>query len=184
MCGKGHNGGDSLAAARHLKNWGYNVNVLLAQPHEELKETSKHHYNLLKQMKVPMKVWKGTSLQKKWFKQSTVIIDGLLGYNIKGNPRPPFDTLINLANETSKPILAIDLPSGLNGSTGKRANPCIRADSTLTLALPKTGLMEPSAKEYVGKVYVADLGIPDFIFKKAGIKLSGPIYQKHSISLT
>jgi len=177
LAGKGNNGGDGIAAARHLHNWGYEVKVILAEDPEELSETSKHHYNLIKKLKTPIKTWKN---QEEWFKESELIIDGLLGYNIEGDPRAPYDTLIHLANNAKVPIVSIDLPSGLDGTKGDPYTPCIKANTTLTLALPKKGLFKDAAKNHVGKVYVADLGIPQFIFDEAGIKTSA-FFEKNSI---
>lgn len=100
-----------------------------------------------------------------------MIIDAMLGFNIDGNPRGIVADFIKLANESGRPILAVDIPSGLDGNTGKPFEPTIIANYTLTLALPKTGLMEKTAKKYVGKLFLADIGVPQVVYKKLGIDI-------------
>jgi NAD(P)H-hydrate epimerase len=125
----------------------------------KVKPTTLHQWKILHSMKVPFTFQPiNTKIR--------VIIDALLGYNIKGNPRESTAVLIRYANETGKPIVALDLPSGLDPDTGKAFNPCIRATSTLTLALPKTGLMVETARSYVGDIYLADIGIPKEVYEE------------------
>ncbi|MDA1061001.1 MAG: NAD(P)H-hydrate epimerase [bacterium] len=173
LAGKGHNGGDGIAAARHLKNWGYKVRVILAEEPSELKEVSRHHFDLLEKMNVEMKVWDGD------LGEEDLIIDALLGYNIDGDPRAVYGEIISVANDSVADILAVDLPSGMNGTTGKAYNPCIKADKTLTLALPKIGLLK--GIEYTGELFVADLGIPEEVFKKAGLDIPVGLFRSDSI---
>lgn len=179
LVGKGHNGGDGLAAARHLINWGYDVKILMAESPEDFREASKTHYDLLKKMGVNIEIWGHGDEQKDYFKNCDLIMDALLGYNINGDPRGHYKFLIEEANISEKVIVAIDIPSGLEGSTGKPNNPTIKANTTLTLALPKKGLIE--SKHYVGELYISDLGIPDFVYKKAGINVPAGLFKKNSI---
>jgi len=176
LVGKGHNGGDGLAAARHLINWGHKVEILFAIPPEELKEASVVHYKLLKKMNADMKEWDNQE-----FKDVDLIIDALLGYNIDGDPRGKYAELIDAANRSGKHIQSIDIPSGLDASTGEAYSPCIKAHQTLTLALPKTGLTKKDARPYVGEISVADLGIPDFIYSKSLIKVPEGLFASGSI---
>ena len=115
---------------------------------------------------------KGYSKIEEFIKNSDLIIDSLLGYNLKGNPRKPISTLIHLSNRGGKPILAIDIPSGLNGNTGLVSDPTIEAFATITLALPKVGLLKESAREHVGELYVADLSVPRKVYTKIGVEVS------------
>lgn len=184
LAGKGHNGGDGIAAARHLSLWGHQVILMLAEPPKFLKENSNHHYNLVSKMPIEI-VNFDSKTAKDHFENKVVIIDALLGYNIDGHPREPYSAIINLANQSNNAILSVDLPSGLNGSTGQAFTPCIKATATLTLDLPKTGLIKKAAKKFIGDLYLCDLGIPNFIHEQLGITIPKPIFtNKPIIKLT
>jgi NAD(P)H-hydrate epimerase len=97
-----------------------------------------------------------------------LLIDGLIGYGLEGNPRDRMATMIEDANASGRPILALDVPSGMNATTGEIYDPCIKATATLTLALPKTGFLSPSASPYVGDLYLADISIPRKVYQSFG----------------
>ena len=157
LCGPGNNGGGGMVAARHLQNWGARVTAILAADAARLKE-------------VPAGQWRSVSAlglvsESDYLPQAMLIIDALLGYNGRGDPRPPISTWIDRANKSGIPILSLDLPSGLNATTGVPSNPNIKASATLTLAMPKTGLFTPAARELVGDLYLADIGIPPNVYR-------------------
>jgi NAD(P)H-hydrate epimerase len=152
-----------MTAARHLHNWGAHVEVLLVGDENQLKE-------------IPLQQWRIS--QKLGIAQSTVdlsnadlIMDALLGYGAKGDPRPPLADWIRLANGSNCPILSLDAPSGLDTTTGIPGSPCMRAAATLTLALPKTGLLDPRARGFVGELYLADIGVPPELYAEPSLKL-------------
>jgi NAD(P)H-hydrate epimerase len=156
LCGPGNNGGGGMVAARHLHNWGADAQVVLAGDPDRLKG-------------VPAQQWRTITALGLVSRQDipampSIIIDALLGYGGSGDPRPPVSTWIEWANNSSVRVLSLDLPSGLDASSGKPGTPCIRAEATLTLAAPKTGLLTDAAKDYVGELYLADIGIPPEIF--------------------
>ena len=97
-----------------------------------------------------------------------LLIDGIIGYGLEGNPRDRVAMMIKNANGTGRPILALDLPSGMNATTGEIYDPCIKATATVTLALPKTGFLSPSASPYVGDLYLADISIPRKVYESFG----------------
>lgn len=157
LCGPGNNGGGGMVAARHLHNWGVRVTAILAADASRLE-------------KVPAEQWRtisalGLVSESDHLSQAMLIIDALLGYNGRGNPRPPISTWIDHANKSGVPILSLDLPSGLNATTGVPGNPTIKASATLTLAMPKTGLLRPAVRELVGDLYLADIGIPPNVYR-------------------
>ncbi len=162
LSGVGNNGGDGLAATRYLANWGAEVKVILAKA--DLKPASKHQLAILGKMRVEFAVSPVKLLQ------ADLIIDALLGYNQVGNPRPPYDDLISQANELKVPIFAFDNPSGLDIETGNPTKPTIKAQTTITLAAVKKGLIAQNAKDYVGKLHLVDIGIPELAYKKAGLE--------------
>jgi NAD(P)H-hydrate epimerase len=176
LCGPGNNGGGGMVAARHLQNWGASVQVVLAASASRL-------------MPVPAQQWKTVSALGLVVESPAVtaelIIDALLGYSGTGNPRPPIDKWISFANDSGRPILSLDIPSGLNATTGAAGSPCIRATATLTLALPKTGLLQNHAEPYVGDLYLADIGIPQQAYKDLfpNLELSNPFHEAEIIGL-
>ena len=101
----------------------------------------------------------------------------MLGYGANGNPRSPIADWIHRANESRHPILSLDSPSGLDTTTGMPGSPCIHASATLTLALPKTGLLAPSARPLVGDLYLADIGVPSELYARMGWKVASPFHS-------
>ncbi len=157
LIGPGHNGGGGLVAGRHLANWGANVEVVNGAKPDRFRKMTAHQYLLLQKMKIPFS-------NEKWTQLPDLFIDALLGYGGSDNPREPMATLISKANETGVPILALDIPSGLNATSGVPQTPCVRATVTMTLALPKTGLITKQAESFVGSLYLADIGIPSMVY--------------------
>lgn len=179
FCGKGNNGGDGLGAARHLINFGGEVTCILSEGKENLGENADTQFNVLENMGAGIIEFSNEQINpiQEKINSSDLIIDALLGYNLKGNPKEPIATLINLSNEARIPILAVDIPSGLDGNTGRPHFPTIKASTTITLALPKVGLVTEKAKEYVGELYVADLSVPKNVYDKLGINI--PVLFEH-----
>ena len=98
-----------------------------------------------------------------------LVIDGLFGYSVRGAPRDPIADLIRAANSSATPILAVDIPSGLDPDTGTGTDVAIHAKATVTLALLKTGLLATGARGAVGELLLADIGIPHLAFARVGI---------------
>jgi NAD(P)H-hydrate epimerase len=88
--------------------------------------------------------------------------------------------LIRAANASGCPMLALDLPSGLDGDSGEASNPTIRATETLTLALPKRGLLAPAARPWVGRLHLADISVPAEVYRRLGLTV-GPIFAESDI---
>jgi NAD(P)H-hydrate epimerase len=111
-----------------------------------------------------------------------LIVDGVIGYSLKGPPEGAAADLIRWANTQSVPVLALDVPSGVNSATGEPYDPTIRASATLTLALPKEGLRSPGAERHVGELYLADIGVPPSLYGGPPLGLSvGPIFAESDI---
>lgn len=177
LAGTGNNGGGGLVAARHLHNWGARVEVSLIGKSERLKDIPKHQWQIIKKM--------GLSVQNPDLDSVELILDALIGYGIRGNPRPLIADWINRANESNVPILALDVPSGLDMTSGNPYSPCIKASATLTLALPKTGLITETAKPYVGRLYLADIGVPPELYASPtlGLQVKSPFATDTIIAL-
>ncbi len=106
------------------------------------------------------------------------MVDAVIGYSLRGDPRGRSAQLIAWANRQSAPVLALDLPSGLHATSGQAATPCIYAAATLTLALPKAGLVK--APELTGRLYLADISIPPLVYRRVGID-APLIFQRATI---
>lgn len=180
LCGKGNNGGDGLGAARHLTNFGANVTCFLATSARELGPNAKLQQSIALHSNILLHETSPHHKLAHAMQQADLVIDALLGYNLKGNPKEPFASMITVANDSKKPILAVDIPSGLDGDTGKPHSPTIKAAVTLTLALPKAGLLKASAKEYVEELYVADLSVPSVVYDKLGLKVP-PLFEHEEV---
>lgn len=170
IAGHGNNGGDAFVAARYLKQWGWNVAVWLAASVPDIKGDARIHFKKMKACKIPVRSLPAIEdWNKVWFKTGNercpapaLIIDGLLGTGIEGSARDPVAGAIRYINMLSEKslVIAIDVPSGLNSDTGKAAGEAVRADLTVTMGLPKLGLVQPEAIDFVGRLQVIDIGIP------------------------
>jgi len=175
--GKGNNGGGGMVAARHLYNWGAEVTVLLPnEVHSGVPETQR---TILQKLPVEMK--KGeTTFQHLSRGGADMVIDTLIGYGLSGNPRGWTSEMIEAINALDLPVLALDVPSGLDATSGEIYSPCVKATATMTLALPKTGLVRPEAREVVGSLYLADIGVPDVLYEEMGIAV-GSVFLHDTI---
>ncbi len=180
LAGKGNNGGDGLVAARFLHNWGAKVDVIIAGHPDSLKEQTRVNSGVLRSMYVPLLYPTDAMKFEAVFSKADMIIDCLLGRGINGDPKGMYAELIRAANASGKKILAVDVPSGLDGETGMAHEPCIRARWTVTFAMPKKGLMERKARGFTGGLYVADIGIPREAYQLIGIDVPA-VFSKSSI---
>jgi NAD(P)H-hydrate epimerase len=111
-----------------------------------------------------------------------LIIDALIGYGLTGAPRGTPAELISAANKHDAPVLALDVPSGVDTTTGVAYRPSVRATATLTLALPKEGLGRDPARNRVGELYLADISVPPGLYSRPPLSLDvGPIFAREDI---
>jgi NAD(P)H-hydrate epimerase len=168
LVGPGGNGGGGTAAARHLANRGGDVTLIsareptpgtiLAQQLGVYAETSGRHDTTLGD-------------------QTGLILDALIGYGLCEEPRGIIAEMISDINEADAPVISLDVPSGLDGDTGRAPGSVVVPTETLTLALPKPGL----ALADTGDIWLADLGIPVGLFRRVGVEPSPRIFGDGSI---
>lgn len=176
--GKGNNGGGGMVAARHLSNWGAAVTVLLEN---ERALTGVPHLQWEALTALPVEKEEGAgALQVLSRSDADLVVDALIGYGLQGNPRGWTAGMIERINAKGVPVISLDVPSGLDATTGAAYAPCVKASATMTLALPKTGLLTPEAKQYVGRLYLADIGVPDALYRQMGLAV-GPIFSRASL---
>lgn len=174
LAGTGGNGGGALVCARWLHNAGARVDVFLAAAAEKFSSVPAHQLDILHRMAVS--VTQADHFTN--YRKPDLIIDGLIGYSLKGAPREPIASLIRSANATDCPILSLDTPSGLDTATGTVSDPTIRAAATMTLALPKEGLRHENARSVVGELYLANISIPSELYAQPSLGLHiEPIFR-------
>ena len=177
LAGRGGNGGGGMAAARRLAVWGAEVRVVLAHPEAALAEAATRQLAPLRAMGVPIH---GPAETASLVYDADVVLDSLLGYSLDGPPREPEAGLIRAANSGDAPIFALDLPSGLDPDRGTSHDPTIRAICTMTLALPKVGLLRPEAAMSVGELWLADISVPASAYAGFGIN-PGPLFAESDL---
>ena len=182
LCGSGNNGGGGMTAARHLHSWGANVIVALTKPADEVRGVPAHQLDILKRMNIPIVDSASLRFDDAQRKPATfeLILDAIIGYSLSGFPRGAAADLINWANMQNAPILALDTPSGLDANDGQAYKPTIRATATLTLALPKQGLVNPNSAPYVGELYLADISVPPELYARMGISVP-PLFAESDL---
>jgi NAD(P)H-hydrate epimerase len=158
-----------MVSARHLHGWGARVQALLVETEGTLKPLPKRQWRILRGLGLG-----AVAKPKPDLEGPDLIIDAIFGYGFHGKPRQRQARWIEWANNQGCPILALDIPSGLDATRGIPATPCIRAAATLTLALPKTGLLAQEAKTFVGELYLADIGIPTEVYRDMGLDIANP----------
>ncbi|MFW6294443.1 MAG: NAD(P)H-hydrate dehydratase [Halanaerobium sp.] len=173
LAGKGNNGGDGIAAARILKNWGYQPEIILSTPPEELTGVNYKNFELAALNKVKNCQFNDLEAVKflEIIKNSDLMIDALLGTGIKGELRGDIKRIITMINQKLKkrPLtLAVDIPSGIIGLNGRIAGDALKADYTATMAAPKRGLLLYPGRNYTGSLKVINIGIQPETIEKNG----------------
>jgi hydroxyethylthiazole kinase-like uncharacterized protein yjeF len=173
FCGKGNNGGDGLVIARHLSNNDVDVAVFNLVAEKELKGDALINYKIIKKMGIPIKfIRKAADLAKyEEYEAPDTIVDALLGTGIKGAVRGFVADVIDFINDLDIPVVSVDLPSGLDANTGDVQGSAISADVTVTMALPKRCHLFYPARNFVGDLYIADIGMPQSLTSNEAVKV-------------
>ena len=168
LAGKGNNGGDGLVAARHLAEDGP-VRVWLVAPAEEFHGDPAAHLAALRDRHVPVGEAGAHPADElaRSLRDADLIVDAIFGTGFRGPAQGLAAQVIEMANASSVPILAVDLPSGVDATTGRADAPCIEAAATVAIALPKVGTVQYPAAGHAGRIFVADIGIPSSLVQEA-----------------
>jgi NAD(P)H-hydrate epimerase len=162
LCGGGNNGGDGLAIARHLANAGGQIVIGLCTDPARYTGDAAVNWNIVQRMKLPMMPCDDRFICTHLTPGGAgIIIDAIFGTGLASPPRPPFERWANAVAEAVRPVVAIDVPSGLDCDTGMPLGViAIRANLTITFVGAKKGFLHPSAAAYTGPVKIADIGCP------------------------
>jgi NAD(P)H-hydrate epimerase len=169
MAGTGGNGGGGICAARHLANRGVDVTLVVSDPH-----------GLGAVPADQMSVYRATDgreaeLDELAVLEVAVVVDAVIGYSVSGAPRGMAAELIGWTASQPSPVIALDVPSGIDATTGDAPGVSVSADLTLTLALPKTGL----DADGVGELWLADIGIPPEVYRRIGLEVPVGLFGPH-----
>jgi len=172
LAGPGNNGGDGFVCARFLKSAGFTVRILVAAEEGSLSEDSAANHAICERERMPVtflpdpRAWGPASEAAFAAHEAMFLVDALLGTGSKGAPRGAVAAAIEMAEHSERPIASIDIPSGLDPSTGYREHPSIKSDLTVTLALAKRGLALEPGRSSAGLVEIVDIGIPASIVEE------------------
>ncbi len=166
LAGTGGNGGGALVCARRLAAWGFPVQVYITDA-SNMTPIPQHQLEILNNMKISI----GAAEDLTSVGEAALIIDGIIGYSLSGNPFGAAKEMIEWANAQNAPTLALDTPSGIDLTHGTIYEPAIRAEATLTLALPKEGLFDKSVIPLRGSLFLGDISVPPTLYAEPSLHL-------------
>jgi NAD(P)H-hydrate epimerase len=171
VCGQGNNGGDGLAAARHLHRWGRLAGVACADP-DAMAGPAAGEVRALRALGVEIAARPDLG-------DAPLVVDALLGTGMSRPPAGRMAAWIDLINGSGRRVVSVDVPSGLDADTGRAAEACVRATLTVTLGLPKPGLLASDGPDRAGEVWVADIGIPFEAYAALGLHVPPHLFTMH-----
>lgn len=174
LAGSGGNGGGGICAARHLANRNIDISLCMAKP-DDLTTAAENQLHIFRSTNG--REISGNKLETLY---PDLIIDALIGYNLSAVPDSSFAELIHWANVNEATTLSLDVPSGIDATTGDAPGVFIQPQYTMTLALPKTGLRA----DVTGDLWLADIGIPEGVYKQLDIPYSLPFGKRYRVALS
>ncbi|MEQ8173944.1 MAG: NAD(P)H-hydrate dehydratase [Syntrophomonadaceae bacterium] len=173
LSGKGNNGGDGMVVSRHLINAGAQVDTFLLGDENNLTPDALTNYQILKRMQAavyPLQAESGLDRFMMSILSADLVVDAIYGIGLKGGVNEFESRVVNILNWSRRPVVAVDIPSGVEADTGKVYGAAVQATHTVTLALPKLGLLLKPGRDYVGTLSVADISIPLPLLNNPGLK--------------
>ncbi|NLS44950.1 MAG: NAD(P)H-hydrate dehydratase [Firmicutes bacterium] len=174
FAGKGNNGGDGFVIARHLVNAQVRVKTFLLCDAGEVQGDARVNLDILTGMGIEVEELRADGLPtaKIAVSMSDLTVDAVFGTGFRGDIDGYTSRIIDIINKSGRPVVAVDVPSGLDSSTGKVGLKCVRATHTITFGLPKAGLFLYPGADYVGELTIADIGLPRFLLTDNNLKLN------------
>jgi NAD(P)H-hydrate epimerase len=168
LCGPGNNGGDGFVIARHLDNHGWPISVHIFARHNRGEPGDADvNFDILFTSGIQFTQYRPDLFEPQHrefflhaFAAGGYVVDALFGTGLSRPLGTPFDWLVGMVNDSGKPVLAVDIPSGLDCDTGEPLGPTVRATHTATFVAPKRGFLNPKSREWTGEVHVIDIGAP------------------------
>jgi NAD(P)H-hydrate epimerase len=175
FCGTGANGGDGLAVARHLENRGVVPVVVIAGARSSFSGDARTNLTICERLGIPIyEVADAAAVADAiaHVSDADLVVDAIFGTGLNRPPAGVHAEIIRAIAEMRVPVLAIDLPSGLDASSAEPFDPCVRAEVTVTFAAPKVCHVFDPAASYCGEIIVADISIPHIAIDEEGVTLS------------
>jgi ADP-dependent NAD(P)H-hydrate dehydratase / NAD(P)H-hydrate epimerase len=169
VAGHGNNGGDGLVAARHLASWGCFVEVLVVADESRVRGLVLDHIVSARRCGVDVSIGAVAAALHAGMEGAALVLDAILGTGLRSAPRELQASAIRAVNAGGRPVLSVDVPSGLDATTGEAFDPCVRANLTCTLTAMKRGLQGGDAAAHAGELWVADIGMPATAWERAGL---------------
>lgn len=169
ICGTGNNGGDGLAAGRHLLCKGKQIKFFIIGSKEKMSSASNIHFNILTNLKADVSFINnsnGLNNLKNYLGTCDMIIDSLFGIGLSREITGIYKQAIDMINNSSKYVLSVDTPSGLNANTGEICGCCVKASRTVTFIEKKQGFDTKEAKPYLGEIKIEQISVPKFVIDK------------------
>jgi NAD(P)H-hydrate epimerase len=173
VCGRGNNGGDGLAAARHLHRWGRLAGVACADV-DGLAGPAAEQARALRAVGVAIEPEPAAGLG-----DASLIVDALLGTGLSRPVSGRLAEWIAAVDGSGRRVVSVDVPSGLDADTGRAPGACVRAAVTVTLGLPKPGLLVADGPAHAGEVWVADIGVPFEAYAAIGVEVPAHLFAMH-----
>lgn len=175
VAGGGNNGGDGFVIARHLANWGRDVIVCLVAPREKITGDALINLEIIERLDHDIRAVSGDpSALSDGLAACAVVVDAVGGTGISGALRGDLADVVAHINDAGRPVVAVDIPTGLDCDAGTAAGPAVRAEMTVTFVAVKKGFAAPGAAAYTGEVVVVDIGVdPGVIISKFGFPDAG-----------
>ncbi len=177
IAGPGNNGGDGLVTARHLKKRGYSVKVYITSSEDKLSNDCRIQLERVKKLKIPIQF--STEIKGDDLKDS-LVVDALFGTGLKREIKGDICQLIEKINESMRPVVSVDIPSGISSDDGSIMGKAIRAHTTVTFGLPKRGHLLYPGREFTGNLHIEDIGFPEELLKSEDLKVE--VLEKGYIS--
>ncbi|MDE0399963.1 MAG: NAD(P)H-hydrate dehydratase [Candidatus Poribacteria bacterium] len=170
--GKGNNGGDGLVIARQLAHAGREVHLFLVSPVDSFTGEAEINLQIARRLGLQIEFYGNPETVPTTLASCELFVDAIFGTGLRDTVRGSIATVIKTLNNFSTPILSVDLPSGLDANTGHPLGTCVRADRTVTIGLPKRGLLVHPGAEFAGKLEVVDIGFPEQVIDAQSIKVN------------
>ena len=174
FAGTGGNGGGGICAARHLLNHDYNPVVILSNE-KKMQVVPSYQLGIFKKAGGQIIPFENVNDFK-----VDLIVDAIVGYSLSSAPQGIVLEMIDFINKYNIPTISLDIPTGILATSGENPGEFVKSDKTLSLALPKTGL----SPEKCGEIMLADIGIPQFVYEKIGIKYTSPFSDSYFVSIS
>ncbi|VAW42512.1 NAD(P)H-hydrate epimerase [hydrothermal vent metagenome] len=182
LAGTGGNGGGGLVAAHRLHNYGAKIQLFITKADAHFTPVPRHQLDIVRRMGINVGFVEDLDKYRETAVSPHLILDGIIGYSLRGAPRGSAAELIRWANQQNAPILALDTPSGVDTSSGVAFTPAIQATATMTLALPKAGLLTNNVAAQVGELYLADISVPPALYANPALQLAvGHLFAQSDI---